>query len=204
MAPLRPPASLILLDRWEGAMAISQILINRPGLGRTLNLKDIADPLSFFGIEHDYLGGVLRSLAAVADDLHRVDRRARADAIVDYFRVDFPQHIEDEEAALDLLEREPGATARAGDLFSDIRGEHVALGRLLPPVVNGLEEISVLGLPLAPSRFLIASLVLSEFLCLHVDRVRTELVPLAASTLGSDDLVNLSRDIAFRRGMGPC
>jgi hypothetical protein len=185
-------------------MAISQILINRPGLGRTLSLKDIADPLRFFGIEHDYLGTVLHSLSAVADDLHRVDRHDRADAIVDYFRVDFHQHIEDEEAALELLEREPAASACGDGLFSELRGEHTALDRLLPPVVDGLEEISVLGTPLAPSRFVIASLVLSEFLRLHVNCVRTQLMPLAAATMGSDDIRDLSRDMAFRRGMGPC
>jgi len=185
-------------------MAISQILINRPGLARTLTLSDIADPLRFFGIEHVYLGTVLHSLSTVTDDLHRVDRNARADAIVDYFKVDFPLHIEDEEATLDMLEREPVASARGDDIFSEIRGEHLALDRLLPPVVDGLEEISVLGIPLAPSRFVIASLVLSEFLRLHVERIRTQLVPLASATLDSDDIRDLSRDMAFRRGMGPC
>ena len=182
-------------------MAVSQILINRPGLGRTLTLKDLADPVGFFAVEHAYLDDVLGSLDAVAADLHLADRHERADGIVDYLRMDLPLHIEDEVATMELIEYQ--AAAPVGGLTDDMRDEHVALARLLPPVIDGLEEVSALGLPLAPSRFAIASLVLSEFMRLHVSRVRYELMPLAAATLTAQELEYLSREMAFRRGMGP-
>jgi len=185
-------------------MAVYQIMIDRPGLDRTVSVGDLADPLRFFEIEHDYLADVLCSLSEIADDQNCGDRRARAGAVADYFRLDFPLHIEDEAATLELFERDGVPTICSDDIIGELRDEHRALRRLLPPVADGLEEISIIGLPLAPSRFVIASLVLSEFLRLHVRRVRTQLMPLAAAALGARGLGDLARDMAFRRGMGPC
>jgi hypothetical protein len=185
-------------------MAVSQILIDRPGLNRALSAVDLADPLHFFEIEHSYLADILRTLSAIADDLHCADRCARAGAVADYFRLDFPLHIEDEAAMLDLLERDGVPTAFDHDIVDEMRAEHLALRRMLPPIADGLEEISITGMPLAPSRFVIDALVLSEFLRLHVGRVRRQLMPLAATVLGARMLDDLARGMASRRGMGPC
>lgn len=182
-------------------MTVSQILINRPGLGRTLTLDDIADPFGFFAKEHKYLDSVLSSLEAIAADLHLADLHERADGIVDYLRMDLPLLVEDETATIELVARRHPKPA--GALIDDIRDEHAALERLTPPVIDGLEEISAIGLPLAPGRFVIASLVLSEFMRLHVGRVRHELLPSAVAFLGGPEWENLSREMAFRRGMGP-
>lgn len=135
-------------------------------------------PSAFALAEQACLANVLGALEDLAEDLHVPDRKRRAAVILDYLRRDLARYIRDEEAVVALLGRMPPLPEAVHESIGEVRSEHRVLRSLLGPVMDGLEEIAAVGLPLSPQGFVISALILCEFLRMHVCYAREVLLPL--------------------------
>lgn len=185
-------------------MPVVQLIIERPGLVRSLTLQQFSDPIRFVRAEHRFIESVLDRLEGLSENLQAPDRRERADGVVDYFRTDFPIFAADEQAVASLLERGRRLDPATRTAVEEVRDEHAMLRRLLDPVVDGLEQISAAGVPLFPRKFVVSSLILCEFLRFHIHYLGRALLSAITQSLTTEQMALLGRDMALRRGLGSC
>lgn len=184
-------------------MGIIQLIVERPGLERTISARDFETPIRMLNAEHRYLRRILESLARLADDLHLADRARIAGSILDYISLELNWLSADHEDLVAALEQRsrPGMDRRIGAVSDAVRKEHAAMRRLVPHVIQGLHVISADDVPARPRAFALSALVFCEFVRLHTDYEDAVLLPLAQGALTKIELDDLAVDMAFRRGM---
>jgi hemerythrin-like domain-containing protein len=123
------------------------------------------------------------------------DTRAAARQALNYFSRSARQHHEDEEQDLfPLLIRQ---SLKLADLVNSLKSEHRKLDELWQTIEPGLRRMPE---PSDPEAFIAAA---SEFCSLnreHVLRENTDFLPVAQSSLSSQQLGDIGRSMARRRG----
>jgi hemerythrin-like domain-containing protein len=182
-------------------MAIVQLIMERPGLERSLHCGEFRQPLRLLAADHLYLRQALDGLASLIDNLHATERERTAGSLLDYLSFDLGWLAADQENLLGVLERKRFAPDRVEEIGGAIRDEHMAMRRRLPHVANGLRDLSTGGFPDDPWAFTNAALVFCEFMRLHVDYEDAVLLPLARIVMTEDEIEDFGTDMALRRGM---
>lgn len=139
--------------------------------------------------------------ALVVDPCSRAAPRSSA-VLLTYLERDLPRHIADEEE--DLF---PRLKARAlpedgvADVLALLSEEHVEAGRLLPPLVAALRLLAA-GAPLADERaFARDATLFAAAQRRHQAWENRIVMPVARKRLTRDDLAEIGRNMAARRGI---
>jgi hemerythrin-like domain-containing protein len=145
-----------------------------------------------------------RTLCAMLDRIateESVDRKAVA-TVLRFMRGDFGLHVLDEEEDLfPLLRRRTEPEDRIEDILAELCQEHDADRKDASDIVEGLEAIEESGAhrpPTSAFRRLLQRFAANERRHLTVENAIV--MPLARARLNADDLRNLGRRMAARRG----
>lgn len=118
-------------------------------------------------------------LERLAADLYRTHRARDARILADGLHAGLTRHL-DAEAALLRAVAMPDAEL-LDDTVERTRAEHLALRKLVIPVIRGLGAIARDRLPVRMNRFVLEATVLCEFIRLHVNFKCRTLYPLIAT-----------------------
>lgn len=157
-------------------------------------------------IEH-FLGILIR----VVEDCHggtlTDEHRRAAEASLNYFDIAAPRHTEDEERSLFPRLRElarPGLNETLRKL-GELEADHGVANRLHAQVRSGFHRWLASGsLPSAEAQKLAEALAALQALYgRHIDVEEREVFPLAGQVLNQDQLVQVGKEMAGRRGVSP-
>jgi len=144
-------------------------------------------------IEHcELIEDIIRALQGNSDEL---DTRQAARKAITYFTSSARQHHEDEEQNLfPLLIRQ---SLKLADLVNSLKQEHRTLDELwlaIEPELRRMPE------PADPDAFIAAASAFCKLNREHVIRENTDFLPIAQSSLSSQQIKDIGRAMAQRRG----
>ncbi|MBI3451638.1 MAG: hemerythrin domain-containing protein, partial [Rhodospirillales bacterium] len=164
-----------------------------------IDLRLLADPISFLFAEHYRQRAVLAHLDSLSADVGMASR-AVAEAVLDYLKTELPRHIADEENDLfPAMRRRCTAEDNIEALIDGLTAEHGDDESLAATVIEGLTErlqdtgwgINV-DLNSAVRAF-------AETQRRHLAWENALVLPLARKRLSTEDLARISRSMATRR-----
>lgn len=164
------------------------------------NLPGFDDPLGLMGACHTKIlhhCDLLEQLVAgIGDATEESEQRNMARRIHTWFSNSARLHHQDEETDLfPLLARQ---SLKLADLVHALRQEHEQLDALWSRQEAGLKQITQLD---DPQNFIAAATRFCELTRQHVQRENRELLPVAASSLSSEQLKDIGIAMAGRRGV---
>jgi hemerythrin-like domain-containing protein len=144
-------------------------------------------------VEHcELIEDIVRALQGNSDEL---DTRQAARKAITYFTSSARQHHEDEEQNLfPLLIRQ---SLKLADLVNSLKQEHRTLDELwlaIEPELRRMPE------PADPDAFIAAASAFCKLNREHVIRENTDFLPIAQSSLSSQQIKDIGRAMAQRRG----
>jgi hemerythrin-like domain-containing protein len=144
-------------------------------------------------VEHcELIEEIVRALQGNSDEL---DTRQAARKAITYFTSSARQHHEDEEQNLfPLLIRQ---SLKLADLVNSLKQEHRTLDELwlaIEPELRRMPE------PADPDAFIAAASAFCKLNREHVIRENTDFLPIAQSSLSSQQIKDIGRAMAQRRG----
>lgn len=160
------------------------------------------DPLEVIRADHVRQLRMCNLLDAFTDKLEVEPVKALAGALLDYLKSDLPLHTEDEEQDLrPALERRCLPEDGLDDVLRQLTREHELNRDLVSFIVDDLESIAN-GITLNnPVRLVMNVREFSENQRQHVTWEERVLLPLARQRLTPEDLEEIGRNMAARRGM---
>lgn len=162
-------------------------------------LPGFGEPLALLRACHSKILTHCDLLERVAASLEQADpdfdNREAARKVIGYFSSSARLHHQDEEQDLfPLLVRQSLKTA---DLVNDLRQEHNRLDDLWQAIEPGLRRIPEPG---DPAALVTAAAEFCSLNRAHVQRENTEFLPVAESSLSHQQLEDIGRAMAKRRG----
>lgn len=158
-------------------------------------------PLDFLLAEHERLRAQCEILDHLVDDPFHPGSQPAAASLVDYFENDYPGHITDEESLFALLRSRSPKGGEVDETISLLEEEHAADEKLLKGVVRGLKSLVAGREPRLPVTFFANALAFIETQRRHMAWENSKLLPLARNVLTADELAELGRGMARRRGV---
>lgn len=170
-------------------------------LGNAPPTSQLADPLDYIFAEHFRQRVLCNALDEIADQ-ERPDR-PMIEAVLRFLRVDFAPHMQDEEHDLfPLLRRRAEPEDRIDDVIGQLTQEHAADRLDAKLITEGLSKV------LAGKAATGAASALGKLLHRFAENERNHLtlenaiiLPLARVRLTADDLRNMAKQMAARRGI---
>lgn len=163
----------------------------------------LSDPLGFILAEH-YRQRVLCDRLDAMTEEHEVDPVAsHAAELLSFLKQDLALHTADEEQDLfPLLRKRCPEDDGIDSVLSQLSAEHELDQDLVEFMIDDLELLAG-GLDLAnPVRFLVNAKELATTQRRHLSWENRTVLPIARRRLTNEDLVDLGRAMAARRGMG--
>ena len=165
-------------------------------------LAEFADPIEFLYGEHERLRLCCEQLLQLADNLDAEDASEVAGSILVYMENELPLHIADEEEDLfPLLKRRSPQEDRVQSVIELLGQEHqedVEIGRSLLEALRSIAAGTKPGDPRMFADYVRAFTMLQRR---HHALENTVVLPLAYERFTSEDMTELSRRMAARRGM---
>ncbi len=163
--------------------------------------EDFADPIEFIYGEHERFRQRCQKLLELANNLDDEDASGTARLILDYMEQELPLHVADEEEDLfQLLKRRSASEDRVLSVIELLSHEHhedVEIGRSL---LESLRSIVVGAQPDDPRMFADYVRAFTMLQRRHHALENTVVLPLAYERLTPEDMTELSRRMAARRG----
>jgi hemerythrin-like domain-containing protein len=169
--------------------------------------SDFSDPLGLLSDCHRrierFLGVLIRICQKGNGGAMQPDERSALETALTYFRNAAPKHTADEEDSLFPRLRAAGSAESALDCLASLEGDHQAAGR-------DHETVDSLGMQWLRDGTLTAEQTgemnqalerLARLYARHIAIEDTELFPLAAQVLPADQLADVGREMADRRGV---
>ena len=162
---------------------------------------DFADPIEFMLADHDHQQAQFALLEHLADNLDAKDARANAGGILEYLETKLPLHVLDEECDFfPLLRRRAQPDDEFEVLLRLLQDEHAVNKEYYRNVLGPLREIAAGKKPADPRAFSHWARAFSIFERRHMAWENGTIIPLARKILTPEDLCELGRDMAARRG----
>jgi len=160
------------------------------------------DPLGFIYTEH-YRNRIICNTLDSATPAQRLNLSTQElEAIVDFYSIDRPLHVADEEKSLfPLLRKRCKPSDNLPQILALLEAEHRSDQPLIDDVIDGLVSIIRRGVVADPDLFAARCRAMSDFQRRHLAWENSIVMPLAKRRLSAPDLVDLGRAMAERRGM---
>jgi len=124
------------------------------------------------------------------------------EAIIDFYTVDRPLHVADEEELLfPLLRMRCKAADNLPEILALLEAEHRSDQPLIDAVIDGLSSMIKRGAVADPDLFATRCRAMADFQRRHLAWENSVVMPLAKRRLTASDLVDLGRAMAARRGV---
>jgi hemerythrin-like domain-containing protein len=160
------------------------------------------DPLGFIYAEHYRNRIICNTLDAASPAWRPKLSTQELEAIVEFYSVDRPLHVADEEELLfPLLRMRCKAMDNLPEILSLLEGEHRSDQPLIDSVIGGLRELIETGRVRDPDLFAEKCRAMSNFQRRHLAWENSVVMPLAKRRLTPADIVDLGRAMAERRGI---
>ena len=160
------------------------------------------DPLEFIYAEHYRNRVISNTLDAAVPSLRPALSPAELNAIIRYYTVDRPLHIQDEEEALfPLLRRRCRESDNLPEILALLEAEHRDDDALIESVLYGLMTFMRDGGVDDPDLLAARSHAMADSQRRHLAWENSVVMPLAKKRLTASDLVELARAMAARRGI---
>jgi hemerythrin-like domain-containing protein len=169
--------------------------------------SDFTDPLGLLSDCHRrierFLGVLIRICKKGDGGAIEADERAALETALTYFRNAAPKHTADEEESLFPRLRAEGRAESARECLDRLEGDHVAAGRDHEIVDSvGTQWLRDGALGEGRAREMSEALErLAGLYARHIAIEDTELFPLAAQVLPANQLADVGREMADRRGV---
>jgi len=160
------------------------------------------DPLSFIYAEHYRNRIICNTLDAAHPAWRSKLSTQELEAIVEFYADDLPLHVADEEEFLfPTLRERCKPSDNLPEILALLETEHRSDQALIDSVIAGLKELITSGSVGEPDLFAQNCQAMSEFQRRHIAWENSVLLPLAKRRLTADDIVDLGRAMAERRGV---
>jgi hemerythrin-like domain-containing protein len=169
--------------------------------------SDFSDPLGLLSDCHRRIERFLAVLVKVCERSKGgplpADERAALDTALTYFRTAAPKHTADEEQSLFPRLRASGQAEAALDCLAQLESDHQAAGRDHGTVDSlGIRWLGEGKLTARQAKEMKQALKrLARLYASHIAIEDMELFPLAARVLRADELAEVGREMADRRGV---
>jgi hemerythrin-like domain-containing protein len=160
------------------------------------------DPLGFIYAEH-YRNRIICNTLDAASPASRPNLSAEElAAIVEFYAVDRPLHVADEEELLfPMLRLRCEPSDNLPEILALLEAEHRSDQPLIDSVIEGLTALINSAALADPALFAEKCRAMSDFQRRHLAWENSVVMPLAKRRLTSADLVDLGRGMAQRRGV---
>ncbi|MDH3234251.1 MAG: hemerythrin domain-containing protein [Alphaproteobacteria bacterium] len=160
------------------------------------------DPLGFIYTEH-YRNRIICNTLDSAKPAQRLKLSTQElEAIVEFYTIDRPLHLADEEESLfPLLRKRCKRSDNLPEILALLEAEHRSDQPLIDNVIDGLLSIIRHGAVADPDLFAARCRAMSDFQRRHLAWENSVVMPLAKKRLSASDLVDLGRAMAERRGI---
>ena len=189
----------------DGAMPAIPFTRQRPEC--SFRAEHFGDPIEFFYGEHERIRRTCEWLHRLAGDRKAPEARETATSVLAFLEFDLPLHLADEEEDLFplLRRRSPGSDPRVHDevvsCLEVLEQEHrddIEQGRTLLPALRNIAA----GLePADPAMFVHYVRAFISLQRGHQARENRIILPAALKRFSTDDLSELGRNMAARRGL---
>jgi hemerythrin-like domain-containing protein len=160
------------------------------------------EPLEYISADHYRQRTVCRLVDAIAADPDGDDASSRARAVLDYLETEMPQHIADEEQGLFARLRDSSeGEDDLENLVTLLVEEHADDRELAADLIEPLRHIAAGEGPPDAAVFSRAAALYCETQRRHLAWEEVYLLPLARKRLTSEDIAELGRGMAARRGI---
>jgi hemerythrin-like domain-containing protein len=160
------------------------------------------DPLGFIYAEH-YRNRIICNTLEAASPAWRSNLSTQElEAIVEFYTVDRPLHVADEEELLfPMLRKRCKPMDNLPGILALLEGEHRSDQPLIDSVIGGLSELIKSGSVGEPALFAEKCRAMSDFQRRHLAWENSVVMPLAKRRLTKSDIIDLGRGMAERRGV---
>jgi hemerythrin-like domain-containing protein len=160
------------------------------------------DPLAFLYAEHYRNRVICNTLDAASLPLERSLSIRELEAIVDFYTIDRPFHIADEEDSLfPLLRKRCRPSDNLPEILAQLEAEHRSDQDLVETVLDGFVMLMQHRTVANPDMLVSRSRAMADFQRRHLAWENGVVMPLAKRRLTKADLVDLARAMAERRGV---
>lgn len=160
------------------------------------------DPLGFIYTEHYRNRIICNTLDSATPARQQTLSIQELDAIVDFYSIDRPLHIADEEELLfPLLRKRCEPSDNLPEILALLEAEHRSDQPLIDSVIEGLASLIKRGAVPDFDLFTAKCRAMCDFQRRHLAWENSVVMPLAKRRLTAPDLVDLGRAMAERRGM---
>lgn len=159
-------------------------------------------PIELIRAEHEVQRALCDSLDRLVDGIEQTGAPALARQIHDYLSVELSRHIADEEENLFPLLRQRARPEDEIEAIADqLAAEHATDRSLTDTVLEGLHLIAGGKIPDPALPFVSATLLFAETQRRHLAWENSLVLPLARRRLAANDIEELARAMAARRGL---
>ena len=174
---------------------------DRPASFEPPRVEDFLHPIEFLFAEHDRQRVLCATLERIANDPLAPDAAENAALVLGYCEEHLQAHIADEETDLfPLLRRRCEPDDAIGTILGLLDEEHVADAEIFRRLVTPLRTVANGEVPADSGAFAGDARAFSILQRRHLSWENGTLLPLARRRLSKDDLAELGRRLATRRG----
>jgi hemerythrin-like domain-containing protein len=164
--------------------------------------EDFRDPITFLAAEHDRQLGLWKSLERLADETEGNAARSQATAILTYLDCEMAHHIADEEENFfPALKRRAKYEDGFDEIVIAMSEEHQAGGEARRPIIEALRSIAAGNVPEDREAFARNARQFASLQRRHLTWENDVILDLARKRLEPDDLLQIGRSMARRRGV---
>lgn len=164
--------------------------------------RQLLDPIGILDLEHYRQSVTYTILRSLADESSSLTARADAQAVLISLKEHLPLHIADEEEDLfPALARHCAGEEEFERMRAQLSKEHVTDGALAKILEADLRILAAGDSLDNHTGFAAKARALAEMQERHLNWENNSLLPLAEKRLGAEELIEIGRNMAARRGM---